>query len=41
MSSAGDAAPLSNVAQIPLPPGMNLAEFQDFQAHLSEYLDGI
>jgi len=40
MSSTGDTAPLSNVAQIPLPPGMNLAEFQDLQAHLSECLYG-
>jgi len=38
MSSAGNAAPLTNATQIPLPPGMNLAEFQDFQARLSEYL---
>jgi len=37
MSSTSNAAPLSNVAQIPLPPGMDLAEFQDFQAHMSEH----
>lgn len=28
---------LSNMVEIPLPPGMSLSQFQDLQAHLSKY----
>ena len=34
MSSTSNAAPSFNVTQIPLPPGMDLAEFQDFQVSI-------
>lgn len=28
---------MPNMAEIPLPPGMSLDQFQDLQAHLSKY----
>lgn len=36
MSSPVGVPPAPNVAEIPLPPGMTLSQFQTVQAHLSE-----